>query len=249
MKSARQPALGHAGHRLCRLRTPTATLVACTLVWAAIAPGWASGGAIKGTVKFTGAPIKQEMLPVTTDHFVCGKEKASEALLLSADKGIRYAVVSLRNPPAGVKWPGPVRPVQMDYKDCVYVPHVVLVPVGGTVEFLNSDRVLHNLHSQSSENRAFNRTQPTGRTIPIVFAKAETVRVGCDLHPWMRAWVVVIEHPFYVITDEQGEFTLDNVPPGKYTLQVWQETVGSTTKDVTVSDRGITTLTVEMGQK
>ena len=75
------------------------------------------------------------------------------------------------------------------------------------------------------------------------------MRVDCDLHPWMRAWVVVIEHPFYVITDEQGEFTLDNVPAGKYTLQVWQETVGSTTKDVTVSDRGITTLTIEMGQK
>ena len=232
------------------MRFPTTTtLVACAVVWSVIAPGWASGGAIKGTVKFTGAPIKQEMLAVTADHFVCGKEKAPEALLLSAAKGIRYAVVSLRNPPAGVKWPGPVPPVQMDQKSCVYVPHVVLVPVGGTVEFLNSDRLLHNLHSRSSENRRFNRTQPTGRTIPIVFTKPETVRVDCDLHPWMRAWVVVVEHPFYVITNEQGEFTLDNVPSGKYTLQVWQETVGSTTKDVTVSDQGITTLTVEMGQR
>ena len=231
------------------MRFPTTTLVACTLVGSVIVPGWASGGAIKGTVKFTGAPIKQEMLAVTADHYVCGKEKAPEALLLSAAKGIRYAVVSLWNPPAGVKWPGPVPSVQMDQKSCVYVPHVVLVPVGGTVEFLNSDRLLHNLHSQSSENRRFNRTQPTGRTIPIVFAKPETVRVDCDLHPWMRAWVVVAEHPFYVITNEQGEFTLDNVPAGKHTLQVWQETMGSTTKDVTVSDKGMTTLTVEMDQK
>jgi hypothetical protein len=92
---------------------PTTTLVACAVVWSVIAPGWASGGTIKGTVKFTGAPIKQEMLAVTADHFVCGREKAPETLLLSAAKGIRYAVVSLRNPPAGVKWPGPVPPVKL----------------------------------------------------------------------------------------------------------------------------------------
>ena len=231
------------------MRSPTASLVAGAVVWSVIAPGWASGGTIKGAVKFMGAPIEQKMLAVTADHYICGKEKAPEALLLSAAKGIRYAVVSLRNPPAGVTWPGPVPPVQVDQKSCVYVPRVVLVPLGGTVEFLNSDRLLHNLHSLSSANRRFNRTQPTGRTIPIVFTKPETVRVDCELHPWMRAWVVVAEHPFYVITNEQGEFTLDNVPPGQYTLQVWQETLGSTTKDVTVSDQGITTLTVEMDQK
>jgi hypothetical protein len=227
----------------------TALLLASAVVWSFMVPSAVWAGAIKGTVKFTGAPIEQKMLPVTTDHYVCGKEKESEALLLSAAKGIRYAVVSLRNPPAGPKWPGPVPPVQMDQKGCVYVPHVVLVPVGGTVEFLNSDRLLHNLHSQSSENRRFNRTQPRGRTIPIVFTKPETVRVDCDLHPWMRAWIVVAEHSFYVITNEQGEFTLDHVPSGTYTLQVWQESLGSTSREVTVSDQGITTVTVEMGQK
>ena len=120
-----------------------------------------------------------------------------------------------------------------------------MVPVGGTLEFLNSDRLLHNLHSAGTENPTFNRTQPKGRTIPIAFRKAEIVRIDCDLHPWMRAWVVVAEHPFYVITDEQGAFTLANVPPGKHTVQVWHETLGVVKKEVTVPENQAT-ITIEM---
>jgi hypothetical protein len=116
------------------------------------------------------------------------------------------------------------------------------------VEFLNTDRLLHNLHSNSTGNPTFNRTQPRGRTIPLVFKKAEIIRVDCDLHPWMRAWVVVAEHPFYAVTNDQGEFMLDNVPPGEYTLQLWQESLGTVTQDVTVRDEA-TTVTVEMRQK
>jgi plastocyanin len=77
----------------------------------------------------------------------------------------------------------------MDQQGCVYAPRVVIVPVGGTVEFLNSDPLLHNLHSVSAENPTFNRTQPKGRTIPVIFKKAETVRVDCDLHTGCgRGW-------------------------------------------------------------
>ena len=123
----------------------------------------------------------------------------------------------------------------MDLKACMFVPRVVLVPVGGTVDFLNSDRLLHNLHSASKENPTFNRTQPRGRAIPIAFAKPEIIRVNCDLHSWMRAWVVVADHPFYALTNDAGEFELPNVPPGKYTLQIWQETLGITSRDVTVA--------------
>jgi plastocyanin len=223
-------------------------LFVCVLMSLVIVPASAWGGGIKGTVRFTGAPIEQKTLPVTADQYVCGKEKEPETLVLSATKGIRNAVVFLRNAPVGAKWPAAL-PVQIDQKQCVYVPRVVVVPVGGTVEFLNSDRLLHNLHSVGTENRMFNRTQPTGRTIPIIFTKPEIVRIDCDLHSWMRAWVVVAEHPFYAITSEQGEFTLDHVPGGRYTLQVWQETLGSVTRDVAVNDQGITTVAVEMGQQ
>jgi hypothetical protein len=82
-----------------------------------------------------------------------------------------------------------------------------------------------------------------------VLKNPEIIRVDCDLHPWMRAWVVVAEHPFYAVTNDQGEFMLDNIPPGEYTLQFWQESLGTATQDVTVREESITTVTVNMSQK
>jgi plastocyanin len=224
-------------------------ILLCLAVWCVVAGGSAWGGTLKGMVRFTGAAVEQKKLPVTVDHSVCGKEKDAGDIVLSPEKGIRNVVVSLQSPPPGAKWPVALPSVQMDQEQCVYVPRVVVVPVGGTVEFLNTDRLLHNLHSNSTGNPAFNRTQPRGRAIPIVFKKAEIIRVDCDLHPWMRAWVVVAEHPFYAVTNDQGEFTLDHVPPGKYTLQLWQESLGAMTQDVTVSEEASTTVRVDMSKK
>ena len=168
-------------------------------------------------------------------------------IVVSSDMGLRNSVVSLLVPPPVAKLN--VAPtVQMDQKQCIFVPRVVVVPVGGTVEFLNSDRLLHNLHSAGGDNPTFNRTQPKGRTIPIVFRRPEIIRIDCDLHPWMRAWVVVAEHPFYAVTNQRGEFVFENIPPGTYPLQVWHESLGVVKKDVTVSD-GVTALTVEMARK
>ena len=126
----------------------------------------------------------------------------------------------------------------MDQKGCVFVPRVVVVPVGGTVEFLNSDRLLHNLHSVSKDNPEFNGTQPRNRTIPVTFSKPEVVTITCDLHSWMKSWVVVAEHPFYAVTDAAGGYRIGNVPPGKYRLRMWQEALGQTTREVTVGAQG-----------
>jgi plastocyanin len=224
-------------------------ILLCLAVWCVVAGGTAWGGTIRGTVRLTGAAFEPKKLPVTVDHSVCGKEKEAEDVVLSPEKGIRNVVVSLQSPPPGATWPVSLPVVQMDQEQCVFVPRVVVVPAGGTVEFLNTDRLLHNLHSNSTGNPIFNRTQPRGRTIPIVFKNPEIIRVDCDLHPWMRAWVAVADHPFYTITNEQGEFMLDNVPPGEYTLQLWQESLGAVTKDVTVREAVITTVTAEMSQK
>jgi plastocyanin len=222
-----------------------AALLALT-IWGSVTRV-ADGGTIKGTLRFAGSAIEAKKLKVTVDHAVCGTSKDAEDLVVSAGMGIRNVVVSLVTPPPDSKWTV-APPVQMDQKQCVFVPRVLVVPVGGTVEFLNTDRLLHNLHSVSADNPSFNRTQPKGRTIPIVFRKPEIVRVDCDLHPWMRAWVVIAEHPFYAVTDERGEFVLDNVPPGAYTLQAWHETLGTLKKDVAVTD-GVIAVTIEMSAK
>jgi plastocyanin len=217
------------------------------LAWCCIAaPSW--GATIKGNVRYTGAPVERKKVPVTIDQYVCGKEKEAEELVLSSTNGIRNAVVSLQNLTPGTKWETNLPRVTMDQKECAFVPRVIIVPVGGTVEFLNSDRLLHNVKSSGKENPSFNRAQPHARSISFTFKKPEILRVDCDLHSWMRGWVVVTEHPFYAVTNEQGEFILDNVPPGKYTLQVWQESLGTVTQEVVVGDKG-TSVTVGMGKK
>ena len=209
--------------------------IASFIVGIAALCGIARAGTIKGSVRYSGAAVEQKKIAVTIDQYLCGKEKTAGNLLLSPNNGIHNAVVSLQGVPAGAKWPANPAPVKMDQIKCDFIPRVVIVPAGSTVEFLNSDRLMHNVRSGGKENPPFNRAQPHARTIAIGFKHPEVLRVDCDLHSWMRGWVVVAEHPFYTVTNDAGEFVLENVPPGKYTLQVWQETLGTTTQEVTVS--------------
>jgi plastocyanin len=182
---------------------------------------------------------------VTIDQYVCGNAKDAEDLLLSPQREIRNAVVWLDNPPAGAASSALPKTVEMDQSKCVFIPHIVIVPAGGTVNFLNSDRLLHNIHTTPKVNPAINRTQPKDRTIPFIFEKAEIVRINCDLHSWMQAWVVVAAHPYYAITGADGQFTFDNLPPGQYKLQVWHERLGTVPASVTVG-REEARITVEM---
>ena len=236
-------------------RKETAVTSLPTMLWALAilvlatgltTPGDAAGGAIKGTVTLKGAPPELKKLAVTIDQYVCGKEKNPEDLVVSPQGGIRSAVVWLDKPPAGTTAATLPSVTTMDQKDCLFAPRVVVVPAGGKVDFLNSDRLLHNLHGTPAANPPFNRTQPKGRTITIAFEKPEIIRVTCDLHSWMRGWVVVAEHPFYVLTDGAGDFELRGLPPGRYTLKAWQERLGTISKDVVVGDQDPTPVTLEM---
>jgi plastocyanin len=223
--------------------------VAMTLVGMLSLAAPAAGASITGNVRYVGPPVEPVMVPVTIDQYVCGKEKVAEDLVLSPRKGVKNAVVYLQSPPAGAKpESAPAATTEMDQRQCAFAPRVVIVPAGGTVEFLNSDRLLHNLHTVSKDNPRFNRSQPKGRTIPIVMARPEFVRVDCDLHSWMRGWVVVTEHPYYALTTDDGAFTIANVPAGKYTLAVWHERLGTLTRDITVTDPP-SPVTIELGRK
>jgi plastocyanin len=212
-------------------------------IWASNA---AAGAAISGTVVFSGRVPDQPKVPVTIDQYICGTEKDGGDLLLSPRKGLKNAVVWIENPPPGGPTPIQTAKVEMDQNGCVFVPRVVVVPAGGTVDFLNSDRLLHNIHATPKLNVSFNRTQPKSRTIPVTFDKPEIVRINCDLHSWMVGWVVVAAHSYYAITGADGQFTFDNLPPGQYNLQVWHERLGTSQGSVTVVGTQPARVTVEM---
>jgi len=208
-------------------------------------PGASIAGGIAGKVVFVGTPPAPKKIEITSDQYVCGNDKDAGDLLLSSRKEIGNAVVWIENAPPSGTSPMSSK-VEMDQKACVYIPRIVLVPVGGTVDFLNSDRLLHNIHAMPKLNASFNRTQPRNRTIPVTFDQPEIVEVTCDLHPWMKAWVVVVPHSFYAVTSADGQFAFDNLPTGQYRLRVWHETLGAATSQVTVGDQGAARTTIEM---
>ena len=213
---------------------------------AACLPGLALAGSIHGRVVLAGAPPQPKKLGVTIDQYLCGHEKDANDLIVSAHNEIANAVVWLENAPPGAAWPAGAEKVEVDQRGCVFIPRVAVVPAGGTVDFLNNDRLLHNLHATPKLNVAFNRTQPKSRTIPITFAKPEIVHIECDLHSWMTAWVVVAAHPYYAVTKGDGQFAFDKLPAGTYRLKIWQEKLGTVPATVTVKETGETPLTVEM---
>jgi len=220
--------------------------LAALLVGLLCAPGTSLGASIVGKVVFVGPVPAQKKLEVTIDQYVCGTEKDAGDLLLSPQKELRNAVVWLENPPTGAVASAQPAKVEMDQKGCAFIPRVVTVPAGGTVDFLNNDRLLHNIHATPKLNVSFNRTQPKSRTIPVTFAKPEIVRINCDLHSWMVGWVVVTAHPYYAITGTDGQFAFDNLPPGQYKLQVWHERLGTVPASVTIGDQSAGRVTVEM---
>ena len=124
----------------------------------------------------------------------------------------------------------------MDQKSCLYKPHVVGARVGQQVVFLNSDPVLHNVRTVAETNATFNDMMPTkDMRIAKTFDKEEVmVRAKCDVHPWMAAFVGVVSHPFFAVSNEAGEFELTNVPEGDYELEAWHEAFGRQTQKLKV---------------
>ena len=200
----------------------------------------ANGGAIVGKVKWVGETPAVKKLNVERDKETCEGDKLSQVLIVSPEKGIKNAVVSLVEVKKGKKLDsfGNGAP-QLDQQKCVYNPYLQIIPAGATLEILNNDGILHNIHTTSSANPPLNIAQPKfKKKINQKFDKPETIKFVCDVHSWMEAWVVVADHPYYSVTDDQGAFRLTDVPPGAYQIKVWHETAGEQVKPVTIKEKG-----------
>jgi polysaccharide lyase family 4-like protein len=191
--------------------------------------GAQGGGTIEASVTYAGAPVV-EKLKVNKDTEKCGTEAVIEKVVVGGNKGLANAVVSV----PGAKGAAKAVKTTVDQHGCKFVPHVtVMTP--GELDLKNSDDILHNIHTYSTANASINKAQPKFKKVMTEkFEKPEMIKLTCDVHSWMLGWVAVMPSPFFGVTDASGATKIDNVPPGKYTVEAWHETLGKQTKEVEV---------------
>ncbi len=200
----------------------------------------ASAATIKGVVKYEGeAPkfkaIKMDADPICLSHH--SGDIMPQTLELGEGQTMGNVFVHIKaGLPAGKTYPAPAEEAVIDQKGCMYSPHVLGVRVGQTVKILNPDGTLHNVHSTSKINPEFNLAMPKFRTeVTKVFDKAEFMfGMKCDVHPWMGAWVSVMEHPFFSTTKIDGVFEIANLEPGTYQVEAWHEKLGPKVETVKI---------------
>ena len=205
------------------------------------------GGSISGQVKFAGTAPAPEKFEVTKDNEVCGKEKTKPDLLVGSGGGLANAVVVVKAS-KGKALTVPTEPVTFDQKGCDYNPHVLAFPAGSTIRVLNPDGVLHNVHVQGKVNPEANRAMPKfQKQVDWKIEKPEwPIAVKCDAHPWMHAYWLSMDTPYYAVTDADGNFKIVDLPPGDYEIEVWHEVLGKTTQKATVQGGQDTKVAWEM---
>jgi hypothetical protein len=201
-------------------------------------------GTISGTVHFDGpVPVMAE-LRVGGDA-ACAAQHAGPVLagdVLVRDGRLANAFVYVKEGLGDRTFAIPTEPVTIDQRGCVYVPRVTGAVTCQPIEFLNSDPTLHNVHGTPVQSSGWNFSmgvQGSRRTVRIPSPEI-MVEVRCDVHPWMRAWVGVLDHPYFAVSGTDGRFTLADVPAGEYVLAAWHERFGARETRVTLAPRGRT---------
>ena len=226
------PSIGGTGNRL---------RLAAGLVALLVSSSVAGAATVSGTVTFAGKPPALKPLDMAAEA-VChkkhgGKPAPNEALVLGNGQSMGNIIVWVsKGLPAGKTYPAPKTPVTIDQDGCAYKPHVMGIMVGQAYRILNSDGILHNIHTLPKINPAFNRGQPaTVKEMSTTFPKPENMfQVKCDVHPWMSAYIGVFTHPFFSVTSTDGKFTISGLDAGTYEITAWHERLGTQTASITV---------------
>lgn len=195
-----------------------------------------ANGTVKGTISYAGPPVKAEMLKRKGDAFCAKKDFADETVQLSKDgKALSNVLVRITNPPAGLK--APTEPVVVDQEDCMYRPRVQGAVDGQKIEFKNADQTMHNVHAFSGTKTLFNAPQqPKAQPMDKEVKASDVVKLQCDVHPWMRGYVVYSKSPLFAVSKADGTFEITGVPAGKYTVEAWHEKLGTQKAEITVED-------------
>jgi plastocyanin len=208
----------------------------------------ADGGSITGTISVSGPVQKLPQRRISKDPQVCGTaSRESQKLLVGQGGGLKNAVVIVEGVTRGKAMPAEAQSAAIDQSKCEYSPHVQVMAVNSEIALRNSDPILHNVQFFEGENSLFNIAQPVqGQENKRKIEKAGSIYVECAVHGWMQANVVVVDNPYYAVTDENGKFSITDLPPGTYRVRVFHEYLGEMTNDVTVASKAAATLNMDL---
>lgn len=199
-------------------------------------------GTLKGKVEYSGAftplpPLYGQGADVK-DAAVCAAVAAPNETIVVKDGGLANVFIYLRKAPKAGESVA-AGDVIFDQKSCVFKPHALVVPVGKTVRVLNSDSVAHNTHTNGKKTTSFNSIVKPNDTVGVQLiykqAEQEPISVVCDIHSWMRAYHLPIDHPFATVSAEDGTFEIKDLPAGKHEFKVWHEAGGLLEKALVVT--------------
>jgi plastocyanin len=202
---------------------------------------------IIGVVTFKGTPPAEKEITPIMDNADCAatyKATPTTHFYVVGPKGeLADVVVSLKDV-TGKSTGASAPPAVVDQKGCVYMPTILAVQTGQKIIVKNSDNCIHNVHDKPTVdgNQEANDVQmPGGADLTYTFAKPEPfLKFQCDVHPWMFAWVTVVDSPYFCVSNKDGKFVIKNVPPGKYTVEAAHRKLGAQTQEVEVKDGDVT---------
>jgi len=204
------------------------------------APAFADS-VVKGSIAFKGTAPAPKKIQTSADPICQQMHPAgikSEEYVVSPTGGLANVFVYVKSGLEGKTFPAPATPASLTQKGCQYRPHVVGVQVKQPLEIVNEDATLHNLNAQAKSNLPFNIAQPIqGMKTTRTFDKPEVmVPLMCNVHPWMKAYIGVVDHPFFAVSDETGAFVIKGLPAGTYVLEAWHEALGTSDQTITVKE-------------
>jgi hypothetical protein len=204
-----------------------------------------TAGKVRGRITYAGPKPERLAVKMESDA-ACGESHAGkpvydEPVSVGTEGGLANAFVYIQAGLEEKKFEPAPGPVLLDQRGCMFVPRAVGVRTGQILKLRNSDKVSHNIHPMPKDNREWNESQAPGTPdAERKFARSEVmIPVKCNIHKWMRAYIGVVDHPYFAVTGLDGSFELANIPPGEYTIAVWHEKLGDQTRQVRLTASGI----------